>query len=320
MRVDRRLLNWGVFLVAVGAVPLAARGNLLPSGISWGDLWPLLLVGAGLGLLLRATPAAALGGVVIAATCGLILGGALAGPGVGGFASVSCGNSGRPFPTASGTFGAQAAAVELAPGCGTMAVTAGDASGWSVAGTSADGRAPSIDAGTDRLAVRGSGSDGLFGLFGGGGSLSVTLPTQPTIDLSTTIDAGRATVDLGAAHVTAFDLTVNAGQAIVDLGGSGGAHVSATVNAGSARITLPASVEGSATVNAGELRLCAPPGAAIRIETSGALGSYDLGGAGLVQSGSTWQTPGFDAAATRIDLSTTANAGRIALDPAEGCR
>lgn len=320
MRVDRRVLNWGVFLVAVGAVPLAAREGLIPGGISWGDLWPLIVIGAGLGLLLRATPAAGAGGLLIALTFGLIIGGAITGTGDLGFSSLSCGSSGRSFPTAGGTFDAQAVSVDLSPACGSLDVTVGDPTAWSVSGTSGDGQPPPIDAGSDRLSVRGS-PNGLFNVFGDGGAFAVRLPSQPTIDLSTTVNAGHATLALGRARVTGLDLTVNAGQAIVDLGAGAAAHLSTTVNAGSARITLPAGgADGSATVNAGELLLCAPAGMAVRIETSGALGSYDLAGSGLVQSGSTWQTPGFDAATTRIDLSTTANAGRIALNPAEGCR
>ena len=76
MRIDRSLLNWGVFLIALGGVPLAVQQGFTDSGIA-GDLWrlwPLILVGFGLGLLLRWTPIAWLGGAIVAGTFGLIFG------------------------------------------------------------------------------------------------------------------------------------------------------------------------------------------------------------------------------------------------------
>src|SRR5664280_2971296 len=76
MGVDRGRLNWGVFFIVLGAVPLAYHQGAVSSsaiGEAW-RLWPLILVGIGLGFVLSRTPAAFLGGLVVAATLGLVLG------------------------------------------------------------------------------------------------------------------------------------------------------------------------------------------------------------------------------------------------------
>ncbi len=67
MRIDFRLIGWGVFLVLVGVVPLAVSQGWIPDDLRWWELWPLILVGAGVGLLLRRTSFAPLGGLIVAA-------------------------------------------------------------------------------------------------------------------------------------------------------------------------------------------------------------------------------------------------------------
>ena len=98
MSVDRRLLNWGVFLVLLGGVPLAVAQGWISArsrrARAW-ELWPLLLVGAGVGLILSATPLRALGGIVVSATFGVMLGAFIA-VGFGGF---SLGSSAAAGPT-----------------------------------------------------------------------------------------------------------------------------------------------------------------------------------------------------------------------------
>ncbi len=317
MRFDRRFLGWGVFLIAVGAVPLAMRAGVIATGFDWGGLWPLLVVGVGLGFVLRATPAEPLGGLLVALTLGLLVGGAIGGASF----AVGCGSGNRPFPAQSGTFGAQRASVTIELGCGELEVATIAGQAWSLSGTTDSGNTPRVSNAADRLEIRPE-RDGAFGFLGEGGQLNVGLPQSTTIDLETTVNAGRAHLDLAGADVAAASLTVNAGDVRLDLSGTHLASLTSTINAGSAKIALPAgTLSGSVTVNAGSLSVCVPAGAGVRIQTGGgALGSYQFSAAGLQQSGSTWQTPGFDAAATRIDLSATANAGSITLNPSEGCR
>ena len=79
MHINRSLLNWGVFLIALGGIPLAVDQGWVESGIAsdLGQLWPLILVGIGLGLILRWTPLAWFGGALVAATFGVIFGAAI---------------------------------------------------------------------------------------------------------------------------------------------------------------------------------------------------------------------------------------------------
>jgi hypothetical protein len=93
MRVDQRFLGWGVFFILLGAIPLAVSQELIPASFvdSWWRFWPLVLIGAGVGLVLSRTAFHFVGGLLVAATCGLMLGSLLAGGVAGQFPlGVSC--------------------------------------------------------------------------------------------------------------------------------------------------------------------------------------------------------------------------------------
>ena len=77
MRVNRRFLYWGVFLVALGGVLVVVDlGAIAPAVIvDVLRLWPLALVAIGLGLVLRRTRFSVPGGMLAAAAPGLLLGG-----------------------------------------------------------------------------------------------------------------------------------------------------------------------------------------------------------------------------------------------------
>ncbi len=312
MHVDRRFLNWGVFLLVVGAIPLAVRSGVLPTGVRWFELWPLVLIGWGLGLLLGRTPLAALGGVIVAASIGAVVGGVLAGTG-----GIGCGGgTATPFAPQSGSFSGATASVTLDPGCGDVDVTTGGST-WQVAGSTANGATPSIDASANRLSVRAPGG---FDAFGGSTSWQVRLPQDQPMDLSVTANAGRATLALGQAQIGSLSITVNAGSTRADLSDATVRNVSTTTNAGSIRLSLPAtSMTGSFTANLGSIDLCVPPGTAIRIRSGGFLGGNDFDAQGLVHADGAWSTPGYAAASNRIDVSATANLGSISLNPDGGC-
>lgn len=328
MHLDRGLLGWGAFLVTLGSVPLAVRAGYLDpafAGRAW-ELWPLVLVGLGLGLLLRRTRIAVVGGLVVAVTFGAIGGGLLAGgrpP--GGFDACAFGagsDTGSPFATQTGTFGPEAR-VGLDLSCGELSARGADGTGWTVGGTADGGRAPEIRSSGDRLAVRSAEQHGIA-LGVRGSSWDVTLPRQVSLALDVSVNAGSARLNLASLRVPDLDISVNAGDATVwAFGLVEAGSVSASVNAGSLVISLPvptSDLGGSLSVNAGSIEVCVPDGVGLRIRMDGgALGSNNYDDRGLVRAGDTWTRPGFDTAAQQIELSVSANLGSITLNPESGC-
>lgn len=325
MRIRRRFLGWGVFLILAGAVPLLVRGGYLTDETvdrAW-NLWPLILVGIGIGLVLRRTRLEFLGGLVVAATFGLMAGGLLSN-GVVPLTSGVCGQAGGTvaFSARDGDLPAGTSSVDLRLDCGTMTVAMTPGTAWQVAGRDADATGPDIEASDGSLSVRSRRSPGSFLDFGKRETWQVSLPSTPRLDLDLRLDAGSATVDLAGARLGKLGLELNAGSATVDLSSVASiADLGVGLNAGSLGLTLPnVSMSGSIEANAGAIKLCAPPGAALKLHIGeNIIGSYAYGGHGLVKEGSTWTTPGFDTAAVRIEIQTVANAGSFTLDPADGC-
>jgi hypothetical protein len=324
IRFDRHLLGWGVFFIALGFSALAVRSGAVPAGLPSWDLWPLLLIGWGLALVLRRTPGAALGGLLVAATFGAMIGGFVgAGFDVGRLGAL-CGQPGGPgglSVSRSGAFTGARAAVDLELRCAELTVVGIPGSTWAVSGTAPSDRPPTIEAAGDRLTVRsGSGAGGWP--FGGAERWRVELPTAVPLDLSLTVDAGSAEVEAGAADLGAASVTLNAGTAVLDLSAARIGSISGTVNAGSLVVRLPADdLTGNLTVNAGSIAVCVPAGVGLRITTAdNPLGRYDVAAAGLVRSGNVWTNAADATATTRIELTAIANAGSIALNPEASCR
>jgi hypothetical protein len=329
MHVNRGLLGWGVFFITCGCVPLAVRAGYLDSSVlarAW-ELWPLILVGIGLGLILRRTKAAVVGGLVVAVTLGLMAGSLVAGgiPSTGwtsacGFVTHS--GNGTAFPDQAGSFGLEAR-VDLELNCGEVAVSSADGTAWTATGISVGGRPPEILASGDRLTIRSAAQNGI-NAGGSGPRWDVTLPRQVSLALGMSVNAGSGRMALGAMRVPEMIVSVNAGDATVDAVGlveSG--SLSATVNAGSLAISLPVpttTLRGSLSVNAGAIDVCVPDGVGLRIRTGReALSSDNFSDRGLVRTGDTWTRPGFATAAQRIELETDANLARITLNPEDGC-
>ena len=324
MQLNRRLLNWGAFLVLVGAVPLAVRGGLLTTDqvSSWWSLWPLLIVGIGIGLVLSRTALDFLGGLVVAATFGLIVG-AVVTVGFRGFPGSVCGSEvgTTPLEARSGTFSGPAA-VDLQLNCGRVDVTGLPGSDWSFSGTGDGDNPPTVTADADTLRVRARENGARFAFVGRQERWAVGIPTGVPLSLDVQLNAGQARVAPGTAELAAVNVQVNAGAVHLDLGTASALEsVDVQGNAGSATLILPdASVSGRLQVNAGSIRFCVPAGTALRVQTGdNPIASYEFDGHGLVRTGNTWQSPDFDSASVRIDLRAEANAGSITLNPEDGC-
>lgn len=321
MRIDRRFLQWGVFFVAFGAVPLAVQ-------LGWLDrtrlddaarLWPVILIAIGLAVLAGRGPLGMAVRLLPPLAFGLLLGAAFSG-GIGAIGCAGADQGAAGLPGTSGSF-AGTAAVDLSIDCGTATVTTGPGSGWAFSASGDPGRPPQVGSDPGSLTITSGRVDFLD--FGSARSAwQVVLPTDPTLDLSLEMNAGDATLDLAGARLRNVALTANAGSIRLGLANAlESDELGATVNAGDVLIGLPATaMTGSITVNAGHLGLCLPAGTGLEIESSGALTANNFSSQGLVQDGDTWTTPGLPPGAPRISLQVTANAGNIEVNPAGGCQ
>jgi hypothetical protein len=328
MHVNRGLMGWGVFFIVLGAVPLAVQAGMLDSEVvrrAW-ELWPLILIGIGLGLVLARTRLAILGTLVVAVTFGL-MGGALIATGIGAAGGItSCGfgggQGGDAFQTQAGVFGGDAS-VRLEMNCGEVDAVAADGTGWSVAGTSDGGQDPEVSDRDNELVVRAPDRSGVD-LAADPWRWQVTLPRAVPVAVNLSVNAGSGSLDLAGMSVPALNVSVNAGDARADLSSATGTErFEASVNAGSMTALLPApagTMRGSISVNAGSADLCVPDGVALRLQVGDQpLGSTNFEDRGLRRSGDTWSTPGYDAATSRIELDVSVNLGSITLDPEDGC-
>jgi hypothetical protein len=326
MRLNRTFLGWGVFLVLAGAVPLAVRAGLVTTDQvrQVGSFWPVILIGIGVGVLLSQTRAAFLGGLIVAATFGIIVGGVLSG-GIAGIGGGACGSSRgtQAINPMTGNFTGTAADVGIDVTCAEISGTAAPGSGWRIEGQDDDGLGPLVDSSGTSLAIRSPDRDrGPFSFTGPRPAWDITLPDAVRLDVSLSLSAGAAKLDLTPAQVEALEVELNAGSATIELGEQlERIDLDAGVNAGSLNLILPSrSVRGSIEVNAGAANVCVPAGVGLRFDTSGSvISGFDFDDQGLVQDGSVWSTPGFATSAVQIDLETQVNAGSLSLNPEDGC-
>ena len=258
MRIHRGFLGWGIFLILAGSIPLAVRAGYL-SDVQLRDvwnLWPLILVGIGVGLLLSRTRYGFLGGFIVAATFGVIVGGVLAGS-VGGI-DLGCGSARgtTAFASREGPLSEASASVEIEFSCGDLTVAAAPGNTWRIEGEDRDGTGPNLNADNASLHLWTRNSNGNpFDALNDRGTWRVTLPDAPRLDTTLTLNAGSSTVNLAGANLGRFATTLNAGSTVINLGAVRQiSSLDVEVNAGSITLTLPnLSISGSFEVNAGSV-------------------------------------------------------------------
>jgi hypothetical protein len=318
MTLDRTRLNWGVFLIVLGAVPLAYnRGVISTDTVTemW-RLWPLILIGIGLGIVLARTPAAFIGGLAVAACVGLVLGSLLAvGPHVG------CGSANGPTHsyTRDGAFDVTDARVVLELQCGSATVTTSSDNGWHIDG-SVRGDDPVVTATGNQLAIRQGDQSGWF-VNRRYQDWAVTLPSGLG-ELSAELDAGDASYVLAGASISRASFSVNAGSLKVDLSSARVDDLALSTNVGSASLILDggSNTTGRVSNNVGSTDICAPAGLGLSIRYSSSLASENFSAAGLSLVNGTWQTSGYDTASFRAVLTIDNSVGSVTLNPAGGCK
>jgi hypothetical protein len=327
MSIDRRLANLGIFLLILGAVPLAvSQGWIARDTISraW-DLWPLILIGSGIGLILRRTPLHFAGGLLVAATFGVMFGALLAG-------GLNLGALGCRTATATtdpavldgqGTFGGTAT-VELNATCASVSVGPGPGAAWAVTVSGPAGGRPTLEQAVDRLGVR-SPNRNITIPFDNGrrARWTVTLGTDVAYSIDVNLNAGETTVDLAGLRVDTLAAQGNAiGNSRLLLHDATVGRLQVQVNAGDLKIGLPAgsNLTGQVQANAASVALCADPGTGLRLRNTSTLTGDNFASAGLVRLGTTWESPGIGSVTHVVDLALEGAAASFTLNPSEGCR
>jgi hypothetical protein len=330
MSVDRRLLNWGVFLVLLGGIPLAVAQGWIPRDAvaqAW-ELWPLILIGAGIGLILSRTPFQAIGGIIVAGTFGVILG-AIVAVGFGGISigDLGCGSASPDAPqvlSETGTFEGGTGRVVLAANCAAVTVATGAGASWGVDVRGTDSARPTVRQTAGGLEVRSPEGPATFPLSSKRSTWRVDLGTDPRLDLEMSLNAGEAALDLRGATIGRLGFDGNAiGNSRLDLSAATVDRIDVSVNAASIAILLPAadSLQGTVEGNAASVGICVPAGVGLRLlvdENITASNNFDE--QGLVKRGNAWESPDYATAATQTELRTIGAAVSYELNPEDGCR
>ena len=281
MTVRRGFLYFGVFLVAAGGVVLLTEAGVLDpdavlAALAW---WPLAIIAIGAGLILRRTRAAIPGGMLAAATPGLLLGATFVAVPDLPTPCTDLDQVGGAVVTRDGAFGSTAS-VDLSLACGDLTVTTLPGAAWRIDARDGTGRTTDVTAGGDSLVVDADGRDTRFGWNAGAVDWDVALPTAPVLDLGVEISAGRGRLDLDGARLERLAVDVNAGEARLDLTGAVVPRLDMDVNAAAATVMLPATgnMTGDLNVNAGSLDVCVPDDLGLRVRATSSLGSTDFNG------------------------------------------
>ena len=320
MQVNNRFLYWGIFLVAIGGVLVAADLRLVdaPTLTEALRLWPLAAIAIGLSLVLRRTRFSVAGLLLAALVPGLVLGSAFA---VAPRFAGDCGVRDEPASVATtrGTFDGPAT-VSVKNGCGSLNVTTAPGGGWQLDTRNTAGRTPAVESSARSLSIDAAPDDDHANFFDAGRSTwDLTLPTTDLDNVSLVVNAGRGQIGLAGARIQRLALTANAAEMVVDASAASVTEVSAVVNVGALSIRLPAASDltGSLRVSAGELRICVPPGLGLRVSSSGMSDQVSVDG--QEQTRSVWQNPDYATATHRADLRVSSTFGAVEIDPIGGC-
>ncbi len=268
-------------------------------------LWPLLLIAIGLDILIgRRSP---LGAVVVLVIVILML--------VGGVwlvsSQVTTGGQVLNSEDVNQTLqGATAAEVQIAPGVANLRVSVLQESTANpqpisattplVVGTVSTSRNErvtrdfQVTGNTAHFVLRTQGVP-FFPFIGPSPNPAWNLKLTPTVPLGLQVSTGvgEAQIDLTGLNITSLDLSTGVGRTVV---------------------TMPAHGKFQAHISGGlgEVTVRIPSGMAARIHLSAGLGSSDISGV-YQRQGDLYVSPGFEAAADRVDLEVSGGIGRVTV-------
>ena len=318
--INRTALFVGASLAVAGTVMLvglgdAAAGDALSQAVR---LWPLAVIALGVGLVVRRTRFAVAGTLAAAITGGLVLGGAVvAAPDLDAFCD---GREGDAALTRNGVLAAgPTAAVDVAIDCGDLTITTVDGTAWELRSLDLGDGSAVVRDGDDALEIRSPNRRWGGGMDRYGDDWQLALPTGVRLALDAEVNAGHGRFDLLDGDFERVAVEVNAGDAWLDLGGSTVDELALDVHAGAATVVLPSSdLVGDVEVAAGSIEICAPAGLGLRVRGDADLGSIDVNG--LVRVANAWETPDLSTAPYVAELSVSAQAGSVVVNPAGGCK
>jgi hypothetical protein len=320
MRVDRSRFNWGVLFIVLGGVAFAYHRNAVSSSVlldAW-RLWPLIVVGIGFKIVLSRTPAAFVGGLLVAVTVGVMAGSAFAvGPSIGCGAGTS---PGQPIADQSGSFDGTST-VELDLKCGTADIATSTDGRWHVGATSDGNHAPAVNSSSNWLQVQ-SASNGGWNWNQRNDYLQISIPQAAQLNMTSKLDLVDARYSLASANITSASFTLNLGSVRIDLTGAKVGDLSVSTNLGAAFITLDGTSDLAANLSTslGSIEVCVPAELGVRVANSESLSSSDYGSLGMVQSGNSWQTLNYDSAAHKANLSVNTSLSSLKLHNIGGCK
>jgi hypothetical protein len=298
---ERHGLVWPVILIGAGVVLLLNNLGVLPWGI-WQTLyglWPVLLIAAGLDLLLGRHST---WGALLAALLVLVV---LAGAVWTGLARTEQVTTFRTETISQSLGGAKSAEVEINFGVGSLII------GALPEGTAnlVEGMLALASSETVTPSFRRSGDTARYELKSHGSWRAPFLqpgtvwPADKAWNLAFNRDVplrlnvhpgvGRSVLDLSALTVTELDMDGNVGQVNLTL-----------PRRGRAQITLDGGI--------GELVIGVPEGAAARIQVDKGLGGVVTDGR-FLSAGRTYTTPAYAAATERVEVRVKGGIGRLNL-------
>jgi hypothetical protein len=283
---------WGIFLLFLGIVFLLQTFSVLPWGL-WATLWrfwPVLLVIAGLGMLLRRYHPWLMAGIsVLLLIASLFI--AIALHGQPPFTGQTLQSYTQPVA------GLTRAEVNIKFDAGTLKLASLPPQSQNLAEvTSHTGEGAGFlytsfkqtgDVGNLVLTTSGSNRR-----FWGEGRAEIRLNPSIPIEMTVESAAGNHDLDFSELNLTKLDMEIDAGNCAVVMPASGSVMARIKANVANLEITIPA-------------------GVSARIRADADLGSVEIDHTRFSRDGDYYTTPGFATATSRVELEVDVNLGRV---------
>ncbi len=294
--MQRGSIFWGIMLVLLGGLFLAQNFNLLPPTVNvWSIFWALLLVGFGVGLLLRSMDRGTMSSGTVVRPGDMVVPGSTPTPGAVRTATPVTRGEAVRVPLG----GARQAALRFHHGAGELRIDANAAPDELFSGTFAGGldhqERQDGDQITADLRVPG-GSFPVIDPFDSGQRLDWTVGLNPVIPLTLDFEVGASRNLLNLRDLQVKDLRLQTGASATE--------IDFPARAGETRASLHSGV---ASV---EVRI--PENVSARIRTRGGLSAINVDTARFPQVGQgECRSPDFEVSANRVDMEVESGVGSV---------